>query len=103
MLGVYEAVAADLQAWGLPDDAQIYTADTSGAWWIWGAGQPLRGAAPWYYGDLTGYESADYVLLPICPSTPRAMRAIVADLEPHLDDLREVRRTELYVLFAKDG
>ncbi len=101
LFGVMQAIADDLSAFGVKADQSVFTADTFGSFWLFGDLKPGQGAAPWYYGDLTGYEDGSYVLFPTCPATPRAMRAIVKDLTPHEDNLREVRRTELYVLYEK--
>lgn len=101
LFGIMRAVADDLSAAGLGDGKTVFTADTFGSFWLFGDLEAGQGAAPWYYGDLTGYEAADLVLLPTCPITPRTLRAILADLQEHEEDLREIRRTELYVLYEK--
>lgn len=104
LLGFMQTVADDLQRFGLGPEDAVFTADTFGNFWLFGDLKPAEGGAPWYYGDLTGFAGSDYVLLPICPSTPRAFRAAVEDLEPHADSLHEVRRNELFVLYEKsDG
>lgn len=100
LLGIMRDIAADLRQFGLGDDARIFTADTFGSLWMFGGFVPLQGGAPWYYGQLSGFENADYVLVPTCASTPRAFRAITEDIAA-LDSLRleELRRTELYNLY----
>ncbi len=102
LLGIMRDVAADLRAFGLDDDARIFTADTFGGVWMFGGFAPLEGAAPWYYGQLSGFENADYLLVPTCPVTPRTFKAITQDLDA-IDGLvlEEVRSTELYRLYAK--
>ncbi len=101
LLGYMQAVADDLVAYGLTSEDAVFSADTFGGYWMFGQIAPTPGGAPWYYGNLTGFAAAEYVLLPICPSTPRAFKAAVQDLEPHTNSLQEVRRNELYVLYEK--
>jgi len=101
LLGSMQAMADDLIAFGLGSEDTIFMVDTFGSLWMFGGFEPPKGGAPWYYGGLTGFADADYVLLPICPITPRAVRAITADLGPHANSLQEVRRTRLYVLYEK--
>lgn len=104
LLGFMQAVADDLEAYGVSADQAVFTADTFGGFWMFGSFKPTPGGAPWYYGDLTGFDASKYLLVPICPGTPRAFRSVVTDLEPYIDRLREVRRNELYILYEKsDG
>lgn len=102
LLGIMRDTAADLRDFGLGDDARIFTTDTFGGLWMFGDFEPLLGGAPWYYGSLSGLQNADYVLVPSCPITPRTFKAITQGLQ-ELEglDLEELRRTELYTLYAK--
>lgn len=102
LLGVMRDVAADLRSFGLGDDARIFATDTFGGLWMFGGFAPLQGGAPWYYGQLSGFETAEYILVPTCPITPRAFDAILGELNA-MDGLKleELRRTELYTLYRK--
>ncbi len=99
LIGAMRAIAQDLDAQGLGEGKTIFTADTFGGFWMFGASAPLIGGAPWYYGGLSGYEAADYLLVPTCPSSPRAFRAILKELAPVEDGMRQIRATELYTLY----
>ena len=58
--------------------------------------------APWYYGGLPGYDSADYVVIPLCAMS-EGVRAqtIKAITERGTDNLTEVARTASYILYKK--
>lgn len=102
LLGIMRDVAADLRTAGLGDEARIFTADTFGAVWLFGGFEPLQGGAPWSYGGLSGFENAEYLLVPQCPMTPRAFKALIGQLKEQDDlELEELRRTELYTLYRK--
>ncbi|SDW14412.1 hypothetical protein [Litoreibacter albidus] len=101
MVGVSYAIARDLDKAGLSDGKSVFVADTFGGFWMFGGLEPTVGAAPWYYGKLTGYDNADYLLVPTCPTTPSARRSILAEVEARGDVLEELRRTELYILYAR--
>lgn len=100
LLGVMRDMAADLRRFGLGDDARIFTADTFGSLWMFGGFEPLHGGAPWYYGQLSGFANADYLLVPTCANTPRAFKSIVRDINA-LEGVsfEQLRRTELYNLY----
>ncbi len=102
LFGVLRDVGRDLRQFGLSGEAQIFTTDTFNAVWMFGGFTPLQGGAPWYYGDLSGFENADYLLVPSCSITPRAFKATIEDIN-EIDGLtfKELRRTELYTLYEK--
>ena len=93
----FRVVADDLVAAGYGGD-RIVTADLFGSFWLYGALEPVKGAAPWYYTGTPGIANADYVLVPLCPlngmQRARMLKALTED-GWHLD---EVRRTPLYIL-----
>ncbi|WP_281857127.1 hypothetical protein [Litoreibacter halocynthiae] len=101
LIGASHAMARDLDQAGLSHGKSVFVADTFGNLWMFGDLEPTLGAAPWYYGRLTGFENADYLLIPTCPTTPHAYRSILKDVEARGEKLEEVRRTELYILFAR--
>ena len=41
--------------------------DLFSLYWAFGDFKPVKGAAPWYYGGLSGVENADYLVVPMCP------------------------------------
>jgi hypothetical protein len=101
LVGVLHAIAKDIDEAGLSDGKSVFVADTFGNLWMFGNLRPTAGAAPWYYGRLTGYDDADYLLVPTCPTTPHAYRSILKEVEARGEALEEVRRTELYILYAR--
>lgn len=100
LLGSLRNIAADLRAFGLGQDAKIFTADTFSNLWMFGPFAPLPGGAPWYYGDLSGFKAADYVLIPNCPVAPRAFREIAQDINALENiEFQQLRATSLYSLY----
>ena len=94
------AIAADLAEQGVAVD-KVFTADTFGSFWMFTEGAPLAQSAPWYYGQLSGFEQADFVLVPICAITPRARKSAIAEIAGRGVELRQLRTTDLYVLYEK--
>lgn len=93
-------IAADLEAAGIPEGSQFYTTDILTAFWLFGPYAPLRNGAPWYYGDFSGLENADYVLVPKCSFVSRVHRIMVDELTQAQVPLTLVRNNDLYALFA---
>ena len=102
LFGTMRAIAKDLSDQGLSAGKTVFTADTFGNFWLFGDLEPTQFGAPWYYGNLSGFANADYLMVPVCPANPRAFRSILKDLNAREgDDLTEIRRTELYILYKK--
>ncbi|MCB1357425.1 MAG: hypothetical protein KDK53_13310 [Maritimibacter sp.] len=97
----YESLAADLKASGLLEGKSLFAADILSSFWLYGAGEPLPGAAPWYYGGLPGWEAADYLLVPICPMSIAVRKLVLDEVIASGTPLTEVRRNDTYVLYAK--
>ena len=101
-MGIMRDVAADLRAAGLDDDARIFTTDTFGSIWMFGGFPALPGGAPWSYGELSGFDNANYVLVPSCPITPSVFKALTSRIDAQEGvTLTELRRTELYTIYEK--
>ncbi len=97
----YAAMSADLRASGLAEGRTVFTADMMSAFWLYGAFEPLPGASPWYYGGLPGWENADYLLVPLCPMAAFVRKIILEQISARGDKLTEVRRNEMYILYAR--
>ena len=101
---MFDAVTRDLEEAGLAEGKRLLAADLFSSYWLYGSLERLEGGAPWYYGGLPGFESADYLLVPFCPvSHDLQVMILKAVTERGTDDLREIRRTPLYILFEKTG
>lgn len=97
----FQTIAGDLEDAGY-GQARIMTADLFNSYWMFGDFKPTQGGAPWYYGDLPGYETAEYLMVPLCAVLPAVRDEILGNVtEAGTDGLREVRRTETYILFDK--
>lgn len=100
MIGWFQAMADDLEAAGFGGpDKVVLTADLVSSIWLFGEFRPVPGGAPWYYGQLPGLESADYLLVPLCPATHDIRTDILADVDESGLGVTEVRRTKLYILY----
>jgi hypothetical protein len=97
----FEALSDDLTASGLTAGKTLFPADILSSFWLYGAAEPLPGAAPWYYGGLPGWAAADYLLVPLCPLSSRVRKLILDAVTESGAALTEVRRNEMYVLYAK--
>ena len=91
LFGTMRAIVKDMEDKGLAEGKTVFAADTFGSHWLFGDLDPTKGGAPWYYGELTGFQNADYFLVPTCPTTPRAFRSILNDL----NDLERISLTKL--------
>lgn len=99
---VFDAIARDLEGAGLAGGKKVFVADLFSSLWLFGDLRPLDHGAPWYYGGLPGYDTADYLLLPLCPVTQDVQHDILeAITERGTENMTEIRRTPLYILFAK--
>ena len=98
-------IARDLENAGLANGSRIFAADLFSFFHLYGDFKPLIHGAPWYYGGLPGYQSADYLLLPICPIAQDIQQMILTDITEAGDEDKwtEVGRTPVYVLYAKEG
>ncbi|MCY1126998.1 hypothetical protein OU426_09035 [Frigidibacter sp. RF13] len=93
----FETLARDLEGAGYAGK-RIFIADLFAQLWMYGPFEPIKGAAPWYYGDLPGIENADYILVPECPLYEKARYGILKSLKEGGYVLTEERRTPLYRL-----
>ncbi len=100
--GYFREVTADMIANGVAPGSRVFAADIFNAHWLFADLEPLMYGAPWYYGGLPGYDSADYVVIPLCAMS-EGVRAqtIKAITERGTDNLTEVARTASYILYKK--
>lgn len=97
MLAWFETVSADLEAAGYAGKAILGT-DLFSLYWAFGDFRPVKGAAPWYYGGLSGVENADYVVVPTCPMTQMIRAEMLKAMQDGGWTITEVRRAPLYIL-----
>ena len=97
-LASLETMADDLAA-DVPIGSQLLVADNLSALWLFGDFAPLQGGAPWYYGSQTGFENADYVVIPKCALVARVRGIIIDDLNASGARFALVRDTEVLALF----
>ncbi|MDJ1006947.1 MAG: hypothetical protein QNJ13_03905 [Paracoccaceae bacterium] len=95
-----DAIASDLTAAGFADGRRFFVADLFSVQWLYNSAEPLIGGAPWYYGGLPGWESADFLVVPVCPAIRRVRSDILSLVEEMDAGLEEVRRTPFYILYS---
>ncbi len=93
----FEVVSDDLAKAGYAG-SHIMGTDLFSLYWAFGDFKPVKGAAPWYYGGLSGVANADYIVIPTCPMAPSIRAGMLRDLNKQGWTLTEVRRTPLYIL-----
>ena len=96
----FNEISADLVAAEIPAGSQIFTTDILTAFWLFVPFEPLQNGAPWYYGNLSGIENADYVLVPKCNFVARVYGIMLRELDDADLTLTLVRDNELYALFS---
>lgn len=99
VVGWYRGIAEDIAVAGF-GSRRTLMADLLDGVWLFGGGAPLEGGAPWYYGGLPGIESAEILVVPQCANELDARARILREVEAAGIGLREVHRTDDYVLLA---
>ncbi|MGB5559386.1 MAG: hypothetical protein WBN04_15410 [Paracoccaceae bacterium] len=97
----FDTIVSDLEEAGFAQGRRLLAADLFSSHWLFGPLQPLKGGAPWYYGGLPGFDSADYLLVPLCPIIPEVRRMVLQSVEDAGVPLTEVHRTPLFILYEK--
>ncbi len=103
LVGYLQAFARDLQR-AVPQTAgrSVFVADFLSNLWLFGPTAPIPGGSPWYYGGDAGLGRADYLLVPMCPVSPRLRAQVLERLDqPDAPKFEEVRRTADYILFRR--
>ena len=85
---------------GLDDTARIYVADVLQAIWLEGPFAPLKGGAAWNYGTLAGWEDAQYLMVPKCPSVQLYRAVELEAIEQSGATLSKLIETDLLFLYA---
>ncbi len=96
MSALFTAMSRDLEAAGYAGK-RVLAADLFTLFWMFGDFQPVKGAAPWYYGGVPGVENADLIVVPLCPIAKNVRAEMLKALEQSGRTLTVVRRTPLYV------
>ncbi len=98
-----DTIVTDLEGAGFSGGTRLFAADLFSSHWMYGEFEALEGGAPWYYGGLPGYDSANYLLVPLCPVSGAVRRQILELVTKRAEVLTELRRTSLYILFELGG
>lgn len=93
------AMAQELEALDEVRGKPVMQADSLNSIWLFGDIGRVKGAAPWYYGDTSGLENADFLLVPMCPREPRLRAQMVGQFQNGGYGLSEVYRSALLVLY----
>ncbi|SLN49745.1 hypothetical protein [Pseudooctadecabacter jejudonensis] len=106
---VMDVIASDIDAAGLSQGPggprSMFAADIFSSYWLFGDLAPMAGGAPWYYGGAPGLKDAELILVPLCPVAQDVQGEIAEILNGLVEadkiTVREVLRTELYVVYEK--
>lgn len=96
----FDEITADLQASNIPEGSRIFTTDILVGFWMFGPYAAPENSAPWYYGDLSGLENSDYVLVPKCGFVNRVRGIMIDDLAASDAEFTLVRDNALYAIFS---
>ena len=96
MAAYSESIGAELTA---VNGQPVFVADIFNALWLYQDFAPVTGAAPWNYGDLSGFENASHLLVPTCPMSAQVHGAILDAITDAEASLTEIDRTEMYILY----
>jgi len=96
------AISDQLVQLGLGSEAKLFVADLSSVIWLYGPFSAVPGAAPWQYGDLAGVENATHLLVPLCPTLPRARKFTLDGIAERGISLNEIARNGLFILFEME-
>lgn len=97
----FQVISDDLESQGFARGKRVFAADVLSSHWLFGSLLPLEQGAPWYYGGLAGFDSADYLLVPICPVLQKVREMVLNDIAATGSELTEIRRTPLFILFSQ--
>ncbi len=102
MIAWFRVISDELVASGEVEGKSMFVADLLPSYWMFGAGGPVPGGAPWYYGDLTGIKNADLLLVPLFPLSVDVRKKILDEItaQEWSLNIKELRRTEEYILYA---
>lgn len=98
----FEQIATEV-ARAVPSSAAVLTADVVSSYWLFADLDALNGAAPWFYGGTPGFESADHLVVPLCPIDDTSRRQIIDAVIGLGAELVELERTDLFILFRIDS
>jgi len=102
LVGVLHQMARDLDKIPGTEGKSVFTADTFSNLWLFGTTSALPGGAPWYYGGDAGMSEADFILIPLCPVTPRARTLVLQQIAANeFLNLTEVMRNDLFILLRR--
>lgn len=98
--GWMDGVAQDIEAAGYANGERIFVADIFASHWMFNSQAPLVNGSPWYYGGLPGLDSADHLLVPLCPALPPVRGILIELLNDSGKTFSEVHRSPLYIMYS---
>jgi len=99
LMAWFKATMAELDGTGLTRGKRVYVADLFSSHWLFGDVKRLKGGAPWYYGGLPGFESAEFLMVPLCPAALEIRKLILEAVTERGTELTEIHRGKLFVLY----
>lgn len=103
IIGWVRQVSSQLSEVTAVHEKRVLMTDLLDPLWLFGPYKSLPGMAPWYYGTDDGFDAAEFVLVPLCPLSSRSRRMKLAVIEDKGWSLREIHRTNLFILLQRES
>lgn len=101
LVGTLRHIGAELSGMPQLQGASLLSADILNSYWMVAPVKRLPGAAPWYYGGRPGFAQVEYLLVPLCPVSPKAREVVLSIVAEDEWDLQEIRRTPHFILYRR--
>ena len=101
LAGWLREISVQLEGIDVAIGKHILFADLLDPLWLFGPFERNTNAAAWFYGSNGGYESAEMVLVPLCPLSVAAREVKLSAIHDKGFTLTEIARTDLFILLDK--
>jgi len=93
----FETAAHDMENAGYRGKKML-AVDLFSSFYLYGDVQPVPHAAPWNYGTLAGVDQADYLVVPLCPTSASIRASVLKALKAANYTLTIKERRPLYIV-----
>ncbi|MFO1176377.1 MAG: hypothetical protein U1E48_14455 [Paracoccaceae bacterium] len=93
----FETVTKDMVAAGY-GGKKMLAVDLFSSFFLYGGVTPVPHAAPWNYGGLAGVDDADYLVVPMCPTSVSIRASVLNALKAANYTLTVKERRPLYIV-----
>lgn len=93
----FETATLDMESAGYRGKKML-AVDLFSSFYLYGDVQPVPHAAPWNYGTLAGVDQADYLVVPLCPTSIPIRASVLKALKEANYTLTIKERRPLYIV-----